>query len=276
MSYLWTPAEVELLRLKYADTPPAEISRLLGRSLPGVHKKADVLGLKKSAAYMARMYETRGTKPCKERMALIDKIRHLLDRPTGVSMREAHTAVGGSISAVGSMMQVAKRAGDLHRIGASRHSRYFLTAQAAAAGVPLIKAEMLRLRVVGRKQTVAARCAREKQARAAARALRIAAKPVKVRVAKVAKPPKALIPVKAKPAPAAPVDARKKVVVAFKAQTAANPNKVKVQILPGIERIYNKPGERVIGGYGTMGIGKYPAECSTWVSAVTGREARPA
>lgn len=38
---------------------------------------------------------------------------------------------------------------------------------------------------------------------------------------------------------------------------AVIPSNVRVQSIPGIERIYDRPPERVIGGFASMGVGRY-------------------
>ena len=50
---VWTDADVELLRSLYPDMKTADIAARLGRELQVVYRKASVLGLKKSAAFMA-------------------------------------------------------------------------------------------------------------------------------------------------------------------------------------------------------------------------------
>lgn len=52
----WTAAEVALLAARYADEPTAAIAADLGWDRDRVYRKASVLGLKKSAAYLARVY----------------------------------------------------------------------------------------------------------------------------------------------------------------------------------------------------------------------------
>jgi len=48
-----SPAELETLKRLYPNTPTTEIAALLGRRIEQVYNKASVLGLKKSAAYLA-------------------------------------------------------------------------------------------------------------------------------------------------------------------------------------------------------------------------------
>jgi len=49
----WTTVELELLRRNYADSRTDDISRVLGRPLTGVYRKAAALGLKKSEAFLS-------------------------------------------------------------------------------------------------------------------------------------------------------------------------------------------------------------------------------
>lgn len=50
--YEWTDASTEILVRLYPDTPTAEIARQLGITIERVYSKANLLGLKKSAAYL--------------------------------------------------------------------------------------------------------------------------------------------------------------------------------------------------------------------------------
>ena len=49
----WTPAQLQVLREKYPDTPTAQLAAELGRHIGSVHQKATVMGIRKSAAFMA-------------------------------------------------------------------------------------------------------------------------------------------------------------------------------------------------------------------------------
>ena len=49
----WTPAQLQVLREKYPDTPTAQLAAELGRHIGSVHQKAAVMGIRKSAAFMA-------------------------------------------------------------------------------------------------------------------------------------------------------------------------------------------------------------------------------
>lgn len=50
---LWTAADDARMRREYPDRPSAELARELGRGLSGIYKRAELLGLRKSAAYLA-------------------------------------------------------------------------------------------------------------------------------------------------------------------------------------------------------------------------------
>ena len=50
---LWTAEQVAVLARLYSDTPTAKIAAQLGTSVSRIYAKADHLGLKKSAAYLA-------------------------------------------------------------------------------------------------------------------------------------------------------------------------------------------------------------------------------
>jgi hypothetical protein len=50
---LWSAADDETLRLAYPDTPTPSVAARLRRSIVAVYRRADSLGLKKSAAYLA-------------------------------------------------------------------------------------------------------------------------------------------------------------------------------------------------------------------------------
>ncbi len=50
---LWSAADDALLRRLYPDTPTAVLARRLRRSLTATYARADLLGVKKSAAYLA-------------------------------------------------------------------------------------------------------------------------------------------------------------------------------------------------------------------------------
>lgn len=52
---MWTPDDVALLTARYSDEPTAAIAADLGRDRDRVYRKAAFLGLKKSAAYQARL-----------------------------------------------------------------------------------------------------------------------------------------------------------------------------------------------------------------------------
>lgn len=56
----WTPAEVELLRRAYADHTTEALATTFNRTVGQVHQKANKLGLKKSAAYLARIAANSG------------------------------------------------------------------------------------------------------------------------------------------------------------------------------------------------------------------------
>lgn len=49
----WTENDIAMLRIAFADTPTAELARLLGRGYSAVAAKAAKLGLRKSAEYLA-------------------------------------------------------------------------------------------------------------------------------------------------------------------------------------------------------------------------------
>ena len=49
----WTDSEVKLLTRLYPDTPTAQIAEQLGMSIERVYSKANLMGLKKSEAYLA-------------------------------------------------------------------------------------------------------------------------------------------------------------------------------------------------------------------------------
>jgi|SRR5271170_1603587 len=57
----WQERELDLLRTQYADTPTKEVSSTIGRSEASVSGRAAILGLKKSATYLA------GPKACRLR-----------------------------------------------------------------------------------------------------------------------------------------------------------------------------------------------------------------
>jgi hypothetical protein len=50
---IWTAAEDARLRKLYPDTPTVELAKVMGRSKESLYGRADILGLKKSAAYLA-------------------------------------------------------------------------------------------------------------------------------------------------------------------------------------------------------------------------------
>lgn len=50
---MWTEAERELLRQRYADTKTCDLAQALGRELKHVYAAADRLGLRKSDAFLA-------------------------------------------------------------------------------------------------------------------------------------------------------------------------------------------------------------------------------
>lgn len=50
---LWEPEEEALLRELYADTSTAKVAKRLGRPMSGVYARANMLGLRKSEAYLA-------------------------------------------------------------------------------------------------------------------------------------------------------------------------------------------------------------------------------
>lgn len=52
----WTGEEEEVLHLGWADTPSEVIADMLGRSKSGCQKKASIMGLKKSKAYVSKIH----------------------------------------------------------------------------------------------------------------------------------------------------------------------------------------------------------------------------
>ena len=50
---LWSDAEIAILKARYPDEPTPAIARLLKRTVSAVYGRAQLLGLKKSAAYLA-------------------------------------------------------------------------------------------------------------------------------------------------------------------------------------------------------------------------------
>jgi hypothetical protein len=55
----WTPEELTTLSRLYPDTPTVEIAKRLNRTEPQVYNKANGLGLRKSAAYLASAHACR-------------------------------------------------------------------------------------------------------------------------------------------------------------------------------------------------------------------------
>ena len=49
----WSPADEQLLRELYPDTPTGDLARRLGRTPESIYGHADKLGLRKSEAYLA-------------------------------------------------------------------------------------------------------------------------------------------------------------------------------------------------------------------------------
>lgn len=55
----WEPGELVLLRMHYADTPTAQLARMLRRSVTAVYQRALGMGLLKSAEYLAGPHAAR-------------------------------------------------------------------------------------------------------------------------------------------------------------------------------------------------------------------------
>lgn len=49
----WTAADRRLLRKLYPDLPTVDVARRMGRSVPAIYGRAQILGLRKSQAYLA-------------------------------------------------------------------------------------------------------------------------------------------------------------------------------------------------------------------------------
>jgi hypothetical protein len=62
MGSKWTGKEIETLRRLYSDTPTNDLANMLGRPYAGVYAKANLLGLRKSEAYMKKILEIEAEK----------------------------------------------------------------------------------------------------------------------------------------------------------------------------------------------------------------------
>lgn len=52
-NHTWTPENIELLKALYPHTPTKEVARRIGTTINGVYNKVAILGLKKTAEFMA-------------------------------------------------------------------------------------------------------------------------------------------------------------------------------------------------------------------------------
>ncbi len=266
----WSPAEEAELRSLYPDTSTDALCAVFGRGKNAIAMKAQLLGLSKSAAHLKSLRRS-GVKPTKRR-AFIDACRDLLERPTGSCLAEMVARTGAALTNAKGFLFKAVAAGELHKVGVYALTRYFLTAEAAEAGAPLIESERRarQARAVEVRRTWQREHYRAKH-KARPRMLKTPKppKPIKVKAIKPPKPPNVTKPPKVlKLAPMQPADARKRAAVAFKSQVAGNLSDIKVQRLPGIERVYAQPRNRVVGGFAASGIGSY-GECSAWAAAAS-------
>lgn len=263
----WSEAEVVAMRASYQTRSTRQIAEQLGRSVWAVTKRANKLGLCKTPEQIAACRRGNGVKPVMRRK-FIAACAHLLAQPMGASVRELSEHGKVKLSHAKSMAQMGRRAGELFSAGDGVRMRYFASAEAAAAGLPLILAAVAELTAAAKERNRA----RSRAAAALRSARRRAAMPPKQ-----AKPPKAkafkAAPVKkvraAKLAKVAPKPRKSDPAQAFRDRPVIVPEHVKVTVCPGIERFYAQPA-RVDGGlFASAGLGRYPLP-ATWSAGVVG------
>lgn len=204
----WTEAEsAELVRF-YPSTPLREMIRLLGRSENSINQRVRRLGLKRAEGFKDT---GRTGAPSDKRLAFFEVCSALLSRPMGASQPEIVEACRSINLSAKSFLFKAAKAGQLHMAGKHKHTRYFLTAEAAWAGTALIEAEAVAMR----EAALRAKRKRESERDAALRASR----PPKI---KPEKPPKPVRPPKP-PKPPKVAKALPKTAKVTKPQRASGP-----------------------------------------------------
>lgn len=162
----WTPSDTAEFARLFPETPLRELMRVFGRSKDSILSKGASLGLAKSPRFLASGNSGRTGAPSKKRDAFVKMGEPLFLRPTGASLKELVAFTGVPNMNARGFLYKASRDGVLFRAGVFAHARYFLTAEAAAAGVPLLAAES----AARRKTYVAARLQAERERTAKRRA----------------------------------------------------------------------------------------------------------
>ncbi len=227
--------------------------------------------------------EARTREAFERRAKIIEQVRYLFARPLGAKMREVQAILDLDENKMNTLMHKSTRDGQLFRVGSHNNSSYFLSADEAKAGWECLRAIAQAARIVAKKRSREAERTKAWELGAPARALReakqAAAEAARAERERIRQPkprkvpatPRALL-MQALPTPFNP-DLTKRSHRPLRAASgpAVIPAHVKVQRLPGIERIYEPKRERIAGGFATAGIGVYPGESSDWATAASER-----
>lgn len=222
---------------------------------------------RKYCAAQKHLRAARGTAPAKPtaekvspiRMAIIDVLTHSTC-PIGVSSHEIAAATGFRWKQVSLALCRLRHNGLAFHIGEQKDRRYFATAEARdAAAVPYkVFLHGVRQERIARAKATALKGARKSYE--AKREMRLAAQPKPE-----PKPPKPAPKAKAAPKPKhrqqpiklAKAKSVKPTVKSFKDMPVVNAGAVKVKVLPGFTGDRFAVSGPVIGGFASMGLGRY-------------------
>ena len=239
----WSADELRILIDIYAEFSTPEVAALVGHSVHATACKAGELGLRKSRRYLATVPRGGGGDPVKRQnfIALCDA---MLARPEGARRKELADSTGFDPTRASDYLSCAVAAGELFSAGPTRYRHYFKTAEQRDAGSSIAAEILAAQKAAVKKADIVAQS--KKRSAEAARVK--SSKPPRVRKKAVAKLGRDML---------APSFGKRHEAKKVQREVII-PDHVKVQRIPGIERMHQPATLQGLGAFSSAGVGRYP------------------